>query len=49
MPFMIYKLGQQDRIMDLDLDRKLPPSTHLIIELELGKMMLIQGQMLLEP
>jgi len=29
--------------MDLDLYRKLPPSTHLIIGLELGKVMLIHG------
>jgi len=45
MPFMVHKLGQQDLkwIMDLDLDRKLPPSTHLIIGLELGKVMLIHG------
>jgi len=42
--FMVYKLGQQDRIMDFDLDWKLPPSTHLIIGLELGKMMLADSR-----
>ena len=43
---MVYKLGQQDLkwIMDFDLDWKLPPSTHLIIGLELGKMMLADSR-----